>query len=191
MEGDTAKRIIQVAHDLLAERGFSAFSFADIAEAVGIRKASIHHHFPTKTALVVTVLEQHRQRMEEGHAALDQHFASPAERLQKYVAHWEVCIRKQTEPICIAALLGAELPGLPEEVQAAVGEHFKCLRQWISKNLKLGTRQEIFKLQDSADIEAEMLMASVHGAMITARVNHSSTLFRQLTQSALRRITQS
>ena len=189
MNGDTAQRIMDVAHQLLIERGFSAFSYADIAEAVEIRKASIHHHFPTKTALVVAVLERHRLRMQEAHAALDQHVSSPIDRLKKYVDYWEACIRNMTEPFCIAALLGAELPGLPEEVQTEVGKHFTCLRQWIAKNMKDGVRQKTIRLQASAEVEAEMLMAAVHGAMISARVNHSSALFKQVTSNAIQRLT--
>ncbi len=61
---------MDVAHQLLADRGFSAFSYADIAEAVQIRKASIHHHFPTKAALVVAVLERHRKKNEGGYGCI-------------------------------------------------------------------------------------------------------------------------
>jgi TetR/AcrR family transcriptional regulator, transcriptional repressor for nem operon len=179
---------MDVAHQLLVERGFSAFSYADIAEAIQIRKASIHHHFPTKTALVVAVLERHRQRMQEAHTGLDKHIASPLDRLKKYVDYWEVCIRNMTEPFCIAALLGAELPSLPEEVQAEIGKHFTYLRQWIVKTLKDGVKQKTIKLQGTADVEAEMLMAAVHGAMISARVNHSHTIFRQVTANAIQRL---
>jgi TetR/AcrR family transcriptional regulator, transcriptional repressor for nem operon len=188
MNGNTAGRIMDVAHQLLVERGFSAFSYADIAEAVEIRKASIHHHFPTKTALVVAVLERHRLRMQEAHAALDEHVSSPIDRLKKYVDYWEACIRSMTEPFCIAALLGAELPGLPEEVQTEVGKHFTCLRQWIAKNMKDGVKQKMIKLQGTAEVEAEMLMAAVHGAMISARVNKSSSIFKQVTASAIQRL---
>lgn len=188
MSGETADLIMDVAHRLLAERGYSAFSYADIAEAVQIRKASIHHHFPTKTALVVAVLERHRLRMQEAHAGLDQHVPSPILRLKKYVDYWEVCIRTTTEPFCIAALLGAELPSLPEEVQIEVGKHFTHLRQWIAKTMKDGVKQKTIKLQETADVEAEMLMAAVHGAMLSARVNHSSALFKQVTTQAIRRL---
>jgi TetR/AcrR family transcriptional regulator, transcriptional repressor for nem operon len=188
MSGDTAERIIDVAYRLLVERGFSAFSYADIAEAIQIRKASIHHHFPTKTALVVVVLERHRLRMQEAHGALDEHVSSPIDRLKKYVDHWEACIRSMTEPFCIAALLGAELPSLPEEVQAEVGKHFTCLRQWIEKTLKDGVKQKLIKLQQTAEVEAELLMAAVHGGMISARVNSSSVLFKQITASAMQRL---
>jgi TetR/AcrR family transcriptional regulator, transcriptional repressor for nem operon len=188
MNGDTAERIMDVAHRLLAERGFSAFSYADIAEAIQIRKASIHHHFPTKTALVVAVLERHRLRMHEAHTFLDEHVASPLERLKKYVDHWEACIRNMTEPFCIAALLGAELPSLPEAVQKEVGKHFIDLRQWIARTMKDGVEQQVIELEETADGEAEVLMAAVHGAMISARVNSSSAIFKQVTSSAIQRL---
>ncbi|HEV2709983.1 MAG TPA: helix-turn-helix domain-containing protein [Edaphobacter sp.] len=188
MSGETADLIMDVAHRLLSERGYSAFSYADIAEAIEIRKASIHHHFPTKTSLVVAVLERHRLRMQEAHTGLDQHVASPIGRLKKYVDYWEVCIRRMTEPFCIAALLGAELPSLPEEVQVEVGKHFTTLRQWIAKTMKDGVRQKVIKLQETPDVEAEMLMAAVHGAMLSARVNHSSAIFKQVTTRAIQRL---
>jgi TetR/AcrR family transcriptional repressor of nem operon len=126
--------------------------------------------------------------MQEGHAYLEEHVFSPVDRLKKYVEHWEVCIRSMSEPFCIAALLGAELPSLPEEVQAEVGKHFTNLRQWIAKTLKDGVKQKRIKLQTTADVEAEMLMAAVHGAMLSARVNKSQTIFRQITNNAIQRL---
>lgn len=188
MSGETADLIMDVAHRLLMERGYSAFSYADIAQAIQIRKASIHHHFPTKVALVVAVLERHRLRMQQAHAGLDEHVPSPLNRLKKYVDYWEVCIRSMTDPFCIAALLGAELPGLPEEVQIEVGKHFASLRQWIAKTMKDGVKQKTIKLQETPDVEAEMLMAAVHGAMISARVNNKSTIFKQVTTQAIQRL---
>lgn len=188
MSRATADLIMDVAHRLLTERGYSAFSYADIAEEIQIRKASIHHHFPTKTALVVAVLERHRLRMQEAHAALDERVSSPLNRLKKYVEYWEVCIRNTTEPFCIAALLGAELPGLPDEVQAEVGKHFTALRQWIARTMKHGVKQKTIRLQETAEVEAEMLMAAVHGAMLSARVNNSSAIFKQVTTQAIQRL---
>lgn len=188
MSGDTAARIMDVAHQLLADRGYSAFSYADIAEAIQIRKASIHHHFPTKAGLVVAVLERHRNRMMADLDALDTHVAHPVDRLRKYVAHWESCIRSMAEPFCIAALLGAELPSLPAEVQAEVGKHFECLKGWISKTMEQGRKDRTIKLRASADAEADALLAVVHGAMISARVYGSSAAFRRITSNAIQQL---
>jgi TetR/AcrR family transcriptional repressor of nem operon len=43
----TAAQIVASARSLLATRGYNGFSYADVAEAVGISKPSIHHHFPS------------------------------------------------------------------------------------------------------------------------------------------------
>jgi TetR/AcrR family transcriptional repressor of nem operon len=189
MSTDMKSLILDVAHKLIVERGYSAFSYADIADAVQIRKASIHYHFPTKTGLAVAVLERHRLGMQEAHAGLDDGVASPVDRLKKYIEYWEVCIRSTAQPFCIAALLGAELPSLPEEVQAEVGKHFAALKQWIARTLKAGVKLGTIQLQGTADVEAEMLMAAVHGGMLSARVNKSSAAFRHVTLNALQRVT--
>ncbi len=48
-------RVLHVARELFIERGFSDVSMQQIAEAAGLRKASIYHHFPSKVELFVAV----------------------------------------------------------------------------------------------------------------------------------------
>ena len=48
MEKHTAQKILDVAQDMVRNRGYSAFSYADISAQVGIRKASIHYALPLK-----------------------------------------------------------------------------------------------------------------------------------------------
>ena len=45
---DTAQRILDIAERLVQTRGFNGFSYADIAGALAVTKASLHYHFPTK-----------------------------------------------------------------------------------------------------------------------------------------------
>ena len=47
----TADRITAAAERGMREGGFHGFSFRDVAAAVGIKSASVHHHFPTKEDL--------------------------------------------------------------------------------------------------------------------------------------------
>src|ERR1700727_1314322 len=117
MQGEMAERILKTAEALMIERGYSAFSYADIAEAVEIKKPSIHHHFPTKAGLAAAVLRAHREKTIEGTEQLDRQIKDPWKRLSAYVQFWERCIRGRTVPFCVAALMGAELPSLPDEVQ--------------------------------------------------------------------------
>lgn len=188
MQGDTADKIRSTAHALMVERGYAAFSYADIAEALGITKASLHYHFGSKASLAVAVLTTHRDRLVEAMELLDEQITDPQMRLTAYVQYWEKCIRDRSVTFCVAALLGAEMPSLPEEVQAEVRKHFAVLAQWIEKTLKAGVKSRVFRLKESAATEAQILMAVVHGAMLSARASGSDEVYGTVTTGALRRI---
>jgi TetR/AcrR family transcriptional repressor of nem operon len=188
MQGETAERILDAANALLTDRGYSAFSYADIAETVNIRKASIHHHFPTKAGLVVAVLRRHRSRIFEGMKTLDEQVENPLLRVKNYFKYWEGCIEGQSLSFCIGALLGSEMPSLPAEVQAEVRLHFSMLTDWFERTLKAGAKARAMRLQGSVATEAQMLIAVLHGAMLSARATSNCDVFRALSQAALHRI---
>ncbi len=52
------EEIVAEATRLFAERGYEGASMGDLAERVGLRKASLFHHFPSKDVLYATVLGQ-------------------------------------------------------------------------------------------------------------------------------------
>jgi len=187
MDNNTAVRIRETAHDLIAARGYFGFSYADIANAIGIRKASIHHHFPTKVDLVVATLKEHRAKLVEAAGGLDRGVTDPLQRIKLYVRHWAECVKNNNRPICIAALLSAELPALPEEIQTEVQLHFKYLVSWIKSTLKEGASHGNIHLEHSAEVEAQSFVALVHGAMISARALDSPDIFSSVTRSGLER----
>ena len=53
---ETRRRILDTSLELLADHGFSGTSLQRIANAVGLRKASLLYHFPSKAALRDAVL---------------------------------------------------------------------------------------------------------------------------------------
>ena len=55
--------ILDQATQLFAERGYEGTSMADLAERVGLRKASLFHHFASKEQLRSAVLERLVQRI--------------------------------------------------------------------------------------------------------------------------------
>jgi AcrR family transcriptional regulator len=63
VKGSRKDAILDEATRLFAERGYEGTSMADLAERVGLRKASLFHHFASKEQLRRAVLERMVQRI--------------------------------------------------------------------------------------------------------------------------------
>ena len=182
-------RILETGRRLIMTCGYHGFSFADIAEAVGLRKASVHHHFPTKGELVVTVVEQSRALIRA--QAIDLSTETDAlTQLRGYTGVWERCIADGSAPFCLAAVLAAELPNLPPDVARAVRGHFEDLAAWLTAMIRLGVQQGTMQIPTSPEEEADALMASVHGAMLAARAFENPEKYSAIVGALLRRLTE-
>ncbi|MDN3279383.1 TetR/AcrR family transcriptional regulator [Frankia sp. RB7] len=184
----TADDILACARTLIIAGGYNGFSYADVAEVVGIRKPSIHHHFASKVDLVRTLVSRYREEAEAGLAALERNIPDPREQLKSYVRYWEACITDATAPFCVCALLASELPILPEEVALEVRSHFRFLASWLTSVIERGKRKGQLKLSSTARVEAEGFMATIHGAMLSARAYGDPKMFGVITAPLLDRL---
>ena len=173
----TSEKILDVAQSLIVAGGYNGFSYADISDAIGIRKASIHHHFPTKAELVSALVDRYRQQTAQGLTSLEAQSASPADQLRSYANFWQACIRDASLPFCVCAMLAGEMPVLPDEVASRVRAHFHDLAGWLTSVLQAGAEQRVFRLDKRPEAEAQTLMASVHGAMLSARAFDDPAVF--------------
>jgi TetR/AcrR family transcriptional repressor of nem operon len=173
----TSDDILRCARSLIIAGGYHGFSYADISKVVGIRNASIHHHFPAKSDLVRTLVAKYREEAEAGIAALERQVSDPVEQLRAYAGYWEACIADARAPFCVCALLAAEIPVLPEEVALEVRAHFRMLSAWLTSVLERGAKQGSVQLTGTAKADAEAFMAVVHGAMLSARAYGDAKIF--------------
>ncbi|THF77583.1 TetR/AcrR family transcriptional regulator [Cohnella fermenti] len=185
----TSDSILSCARALIIAGGYNGFSYADIADVVGIRKASIHHHFPSKVDLVRTLVARYREEAEAGLRNIELQVADPLEQLRIYVGYWEACIADASAPLCICALLAGQLPVLPEEVGLEVRAHFRFLSGWLTSVLERGARNGQLQLASSPRAEAEAFMATIHGAMLSARAYDDPKIFGVVTGPLLERLT--
>ncbi|QVQ24699.1 TetR/AcrR family transcriptional regulator [Achromobacter deleyi] len=184
-----AIEIVEQTRQLLAAGGYHGFSYADVSERVHIGKPSIHHHFPAKADLVLTVVVHHREQAREGLAALDQHVPDPLGRLTAYADYWAKCIGEGTMPMCICAMLAAELPMIPQAIADEVRAYFGDLAGWIASVLESGVSKGQFQLRDSVQVEAQAFMSTVHGAMLTARAFNDPKVFASISRAAISQLT--
>ena len=173
---DTRTAILDLAEKLIRSRSFNAFSYQDVAEGIGIRKASIHYHFPSKEDLGVALVERFRGQAVGWASTLVQRHASPLEKLDAY-------LNMQAENlgprgmICPQGILGAEFNALPERVQEAYVEFLEQVQAWLASLLRKGQRQGVFRDETSPEDQAAFIQSAVQGALQLARASGKQERF--------------
>src|ERR1700686_316343 len=61
MPGSTRDRLVATAMRLFCERGYRSTRVADLLEATGVNRGSLHYLFPRKKDLLLAVLDAHRR----------------------------------------------------------------------------------------------------------------------------------
>lgn len=179
MERNTAQQILDVAQDMVRSRGYSAFSYADISEQIGIRKASIHYHFPSKDELVLKLVQYYRVTFSRNCDRIAQSIASPQQQLIQFANLYRDGLKQGQ--ICLCAMLAADFAVLPQPVQDEVQVFFHQTEAWLTALLKRGCEANVWQCYPSAEVEAHSLIALLQGAQLLARtVKDSTTAFEQI-----------
>lgn len=184
----TADRILLCARSLIVGGGYNGFSYADVSKVVGIRKASIHHHFPSKVDLVQALVARYREEAEAAAAELGRRYPEPADQLRAYTEYWASCIEDGTRPFCVCALLASEIPALPEPVVSEVRRYFRMFSAWITALMERGAERGSLHLAGSPQAEAEAFIATVHGAMLSARAHGDPAVYTTITHPLIERL---
>jgi AcrR family transcriptional regulator len=54
----TRERILEVALELFSEAGYDKTSLREVAERVGVTKAALYYHFPSKESVLMALIER-------------------------------------------------------------------------------------------------------------------------------------
>lgn len=166
--GSTAEKLLDTAQSLIQQRGYNGFSYEDLAQIVGIRKPSIHHHFPKKEDLGARVIQRYTERFKEALDALEKDASTPLKRLDGYITLF--C--NTYEPgrkLCPGGILGAESGTLPESIGSALKAFFALNVTWLSALLEDGRAQRQFVFAGNADRQALFLLSALEGAMVVGK----------------------
>lgn len=170
----TNDAILEITKDLIQTKGFNSFSYADISEKLGIKKASIHYHFPSKTdlgkAVVIKYTDKFNQFLNE---IENDSLLNSWQVLDKYLSAF-VEISNSKIKICLCGTLGGEFLTLPRELQVEVKKFFDINLSFLEKILKKGFKNSEFYLSDSPKSIANKIFASLEGGLIIARSKNST-----------------
>ncbi len=166
------QEIIDTAEGMIRERGYNGFSFREIADAVGVKSASVHYHFPTKGDLGVVVAKSYTEKFLG--ALGDPSGATPKKLIERYIEACRYAIIKQ-DKMCLCGMLGAEVAALPESVARETKIFFEKNIDWLTivyaRMANVGPAGAVARAHGG--------VATVEGAMILARTLNDADAFEK------------
>lgn len=164
----TAERILDIAQRLVQTRGFNAFSYADLSSELGIRKASIHHHFPTKAELGRRLMARYHDGFRSVLAEIDREGGGACRKLKAY-ARVYVDVLRDEDRMCLCGMLAADFKTLAAPLRSAIKEFFSLNEEWLSRVLEEGRKARELRFEGPAMAQARHLVYGLEGAMLVAR----------------------
>jgi TetR/AcrR family transcriptional repressor of nem operon len=167
--GGTRAQILSEARRLIQTRSYLGFSFQDLADVIGIRKPSLYHHFPSKEALVVAVLDQNIGLFHEWSAGTP---AGGNRKLLAYFRMYKVGLNPG-RALCPAGALAAGWDDIDESVKSAARKLRSVQIEWLK-----GVLAEV-RPRPKGDLAqlAAHVFATCQGAMHTARMTERAEDF--------------
>jgi TetR/AcrR family transcriptional regulator, transcriptional repressor for nem operon len=163
----TSQRILDIAERLVQTRGFNGFSYADIASALTLTKASLHYHFPTKAQLGTRLIERYEAGFLKALEEIDRTTPDARDKLRRYAKIYADVLRNNR--MCLCGMLAAEYATLPKPMKEEMRHFFDENERWLVVVLEAGRASESLRFTGPALDVARALVGSLEGAMMIAR----------------------
>ncbi len=166
----SSQQIIDAAIRVLARQGYANTSLLDIAKEAGMSKGALHYHYPTKEALIHTVLETAcnavQTRTMQAWSPSDNPFAALRKSLEEL---WATRAERSDEALVVADLLALSLSD--ESLRPKLAEFYELgaeqIRAYLEQNLiSLGLEPRI-----SLEILPRIVIGLLDGLVMQAFVD--------------------
>jgi TetR/AcrR family transcriptional repressor of nem operon len=171
----TPERILDIAEHLVQTRGFNGFSYADIAAEIGITKASLHYHFPTKAKLGEDLIERYEERFLEALAEIDRRHARASAKLRAYTDIYADVLKD--ERMCLCGMLAADQATLPESMRERLRGFFDANETWLTAALSGGRAAKDIAFTGEPGECARFMIGALEGAMLLAHARGNAAHF--------------
>lgn len=173
---DRKADILNSAERLARSRGFDGFSYADIEKDVGIRKASIHHHFPSKQDLALSLIQRYRENFADALQQIAAREDRAASRLTNYLDTYRHAL-SDGQTVCLCVAFSAGRDSLSTEVLAELNDYHADNIHWLKAVFHLGKEDGSISAITHPKDEATACLALVEGAHLIARAAEDTDRF--------------
>lgn len=182
----TRERILDSAQTLAQSRGFNAFSYADIAAELGVRKASIHYHFPSKHDLEVELLERYKAQFMAALSTFDGKPVGSVALLQHYAQLYASTLSEGR--ICLAGMMASDIGALPKELGPALSSFFAAQVDYLAKIFNTAKSSGELNFKGSGQSQACLFLAALQGGLLMANAMGDEAMFKRLAQTFISRL---
>jgi TetR/AcrR family transcriptional regulator, transcriptional repressor for nem operon len=175
---NSREKILAAARTMAQAHGYGGLNFRDLAEIVGIRAASIYHHFPSKADLAAAVAKRYWQDAAAALEAMSSKSSDPIECLSKYPDTFRWALENNNR-ICLCSFMSAEYDDLPDVVKTEVQTFADVNVAWLTKSLSAST----FVAAGESEPRAKAIFAAIAGAQLMARSRSDLSLYDSLVDS--------
>lgn len=185
---DTKSRIVEIATELIQQRGYQGFSYQDIATRLDIKKASIHYHFPKKEDLGIAVISAYYQYIQEWIGKHDLDRMTAREKLEIYFRFFaETALHGELG--CVMNGFLAESGSLPEVLREKLAWFEKWHMELVTEKVREGVEKGEFKKRGTPEEQALFIIAATMGALNMAHEKqmpgYYDTVTRQVIESLI------
>jgi len=171
---DTKKQILDIAENLLLDRGYNGFSYKDISQALNIKNASIHYHFPQKTDLGVAIIQRATKRFEKWTHLMESKDIPFSDQLVNYCLLFKKFV-DQGQQICLGGALETDFKTLPQEMQEETRLFIAAMHRWLENLLSAGKKNGAFRFTGLPKDHAFLISSSLQGAIQIVRATTPSS----------------
>lgn len=184
---DTKTAILDAAQDLIQRVGANAMSYQHISEAVGIRKASIHHHFPSKETLLKELIDRYSRQFLGLVDDIIVSDAGPATKLRRYASLFEATLSEgRQNKACLCGMLSAEVEALGSRAAAGLRRFYRENERRLTLILEEGQRRREFRFEGDSRTMATLIFQLLEGSMLIARADGGAKRFRAVTEQMMK-----
>ncbi len=178
MSSNSKEAILAAARRMAQAHGYNGLNFRDLAAEVGIKAASIYHHFPSKADLGAAVARRYWQDSAAALEALSAECPDPLRCLQQYPATFRKALENDNR-MCLCGFMAAEYDELPEAVRKEVQTFADVNVAWLSKLLAAANVSG----SEASERRARAIFAAIGGAQLMARSRCDISLYDALIES--------
>lgn len=181
MEHATKDRLLQAGLAMLLERGYHDLGIQALLEATGVPKGSFYHHFESKEAFALQVIDLYMVEVHHGlDACLGDRSRPPLDRVRRFFENTQKKYRDDGYLGCLLGGLGQELAGVSEVFARRIEQCFSEIAKRIARCLQEARERGELALETSPMQLANLLVNCWEGAALRSRLLRDPTPLRAM-----------